>query len=366
MSDKLTQDQVDHIYNKLDKDNESATENLKQAIIETENTKYDSITKMEGDAVLNPLINDEQLKEIGLDDDTIKSLTGVDPANFNIESTGPSDKNYKEVFSEYNISDEEGTKLLEIISQYKEDKSANVNYYSQLPDKIKVFVDALRVTGEGKISKNAATKVLLDSFINDATFGGAVDEYSKEMSDVLTNSNKEFNNIFKSAMNDMWSDDNINKLKETNPSEAERLENLKLVFENAKSFKKQLDYLDTITAKKLTKFTNRYKSECFYFDTKFKNNDFGIKFPTLDTVRAVIRKISPGFTDLQVKKFVVVISKTCSNLDTSKIEDVAYAYSMINNIVSYQFALDLYKDDEDGNKLFTNIGDVIRKIINLG
>lgn len=355
---KLTEDQITKIYDKLEEENK-----IKEALIkaekETEESNYTEVSELQGEAIINPICTSDQLKEMGLDDDTIEFLKDVKIGDKSL-CIDEAEDNYKEVFEEYDISDEDGIKLLDAINKYKNTEEVD---YDTLPQKIKIIVDGLRITGEGKISKNAATKVLLDSFINDAKFSKAVDSYNKEMNDLLLETDKVFGQLFKSSIDELYSDDYIDKLKEENPEQADQIQNIKNNFTKSREFKEQLDYLDHVSDKKLNKFLNRYGSECGYFNTKFNNNKYGIRVPKIEELYPIIKRARAGFTESQIKKFIIVIIKSCYKLDQNNINDLSYVYKMISNIYVYQYATVF--DDDNTKELFENISNVIRKIINL-
>lgn len=354
----MTEEQVTKVYNTIKDESLKDEKIIKLETVRNEQLEENKLEPMNGKAIISPLFNEDELREAGLDDETIESLRDIhiDEKDLEIDEAKAS---YDEVFSQYDISTEDGIKLFDLINKFK--NGEDINYYNECPEKIQYIIDGLRVTGEGKIGRNAAAKVLLDSFINDAKFNAAVDQYTEEMSELMLDTNKTFGEMFSSSINELYSDEFLERLKTEDPESIAKVENMKNIFKESRLFKAQLNYLDKISIKKLKKA--KYESECAYFNKKMNNNTFNIKVPKIETLYPIIKKARAGFTEAQIKLFIITICKSCYSVDPNNIEELALVYRMISGITAYEHSVSF--EDEDADELFENISNVIRKIINL-
>lgn len=340
-TNSMTDEQVKKVYDTLEKESENSNaDKLKDAAAETDNSNYGKIVEMKNTG-------------LGLD----SNITECDEDTFNPDLINETESSYTEIFQSYDISDEDGAKLFEIIRRYKAGEEFDL--YNEMPDRIKPTIDSMRFTSEGKVSKNSAAKFLLDSFINDAKFNAAVEEYNTEINNLMIDSNREFQYLAQDTINEMLS--RIDDIRKENPEKADQIEAIKKAFDDSKSFNRQLDYLDHISAKKLNKLLDRYDNECFYFNKKVNKTD--VKIPDIKKIAPIIKKALPGFTEKQTKLFSIVLMKSVENMDTENIVDLAYIYRLVSNIATFEFNTDF--KSEYAKELFGNIAPVIQKIINL-
>ena len=128
----ITDDQVKDIYNKLAPEDANSTKLIKAAEEETENAEY------------------SDMEEVNIDDNNI---AGIDI------KTNPTEKDYREVLEEYNITNEEAKSIIDLIDDYK--SGATKNYYELLPNSFKDIADGIRDSSKmqgQKVSKNNAAK----------------------------------------------------------------------------------------------------------------------------------------------------------------------------------------------------------------
>lgn len=345
---KLTDEQVSTLYNRLD------NEIPDQARKAMEESKIDTVYK-----------ND--LEEAELTEESIfGAMTPEEADEFakqQMESIKEDKNDYIEALESYGITDNDAEILFDMIMRYKNGEDA-ADLYEIAPATFKQTVEQIicmtKATTNKKVSKKSVTKDLLENFINDAKFSKAIDEYQQDISDTMIGMNKDFELLYKETMDEAFN--NIEKIREENPEYAEKLEKFDSIFKDAESFQKQLDYLDRINNKKLMKFVNNYEGECGYFNKKV--NTTTIKVPDIHRVYNVVRKAFSGFTDLQIKAFVVVIIKTSYNLDMNNLDELAYIFRLVSSITSYDF-ITVIDEETLSNNLFTNIKKVIQKIISL-
>ena len=358
----LTNDEVSKIYESLDSKGENTNkEALEKAHEETENTSYNNITPIESKGIGTPQVDEETLREAGLSDEYIKELKSLPDVDTTINE---SENNYRDLFKEYGISDDDSVALFKIIMQYKNDGIAQ-GLYNKLPPTVKNLADGLIVVGKtesAKVSKDNAAKILIDSFIGDAKFSASIDEFNEEMNNLLISSTEEYKSLMNGYIESVYKD--IDKIKTEDPEKAETLSKIKQAFEDAEVYAKELEWLDHISAKKLKKITqNSFDNECFYFNKKVNTTD--IKLPDIREAYPIIKKALPGYTELQIKEFIIAICKSSYNLDVNKIEDLAYIHRSIENIFAFRVLSKAAFESDLAKKVFGNISVVINKIINL-
>ena len=359
----LTDEQVTKVYDKLEKESENTNaDKLEEAKEKTENSNYEKITPMKNQGVGAPQVDEELLKEMGFSDEYIEDLKNMPDVNTKINETAD---NYKEVLKEYDITDEDATNLFKVILDYKNNGIVE-GLYNKLPQSAKKIADSFVIVGKSesiKVSKDNAAKTIIESFINDAKFSRSVDEFNEEMNELTINTTKEYKLLMNEYIEELYK--NIDNIRTEDPEKAETLERIKKAFDNAGKFTKELEYLNHTSAKKLKKAVqNSYDSECFYFNKKVNTTD--IKLPDIRGLYPIIKKALPGFTELQIKEFIVTICKASYNLDVkNNIEDLAYIYRSIENIFAFRAIHVADFESDFAKEVFGNVSVVIKKIINL-
>ena len=350
MSTQLTENEVKKVYDTLEKANENNDrEKLAKASEETNSTEYSNIEELETTKIIGVDFASENNKNV--------SVEGIINASEITE-----ERSKENMFEEYGLSTEEANEVLKLISEYN---TTNVNVtglYDKLPEKLKEITNGIvtesKLSGQ-RISKDNAAKFIIDSFINDIDFDNILDEYNREMNQIIAESNKEFQYIMKDSFDEIF--ERIDEIEAEDPEKAKTVRAIKSAFNDACNYSRLLDYLDHISAKKLNKFLNRYDEECIYFNKKVNTTD--IKVPNITLLYPIIKQVLSGFTESQIKKFIIVICKSSYNLNMDNIVDVSYIYRLINNIVSFKYTNDFESDF--GKEIFGNITVVIQKIINL-
>ena len=110
----------------------------------------------------------------------------------------------------------------------------------------------------------------------------------------------------------------------------------------------------------------RFDDNCFYFNRKVNsdaNRERGIKFADIRTLIPTIKKARDGFTEKQIKEFIIVFLKSIEKMDLTDTANLFYIYGVVSAIDSFRFNTDF--DTELGKTLFGNITKVIQKIISL-
>lgn len=347
----MTDEQVKNVYNKLDKaEFNSNNDKLEAAKAETENIKYDSITPMDNN--------------LGVPQDDMSEISQEEAEKI-ISKVEERDTDYREVLRTYGIKDEkEVTEFFTVLNAYKKNNSSTNGLYKQLPPFIQALCDNMvgLASGSGlKLSKDNAAKNIVDGIINDAKLNKALDEFNEELNNVTINTSKEYKVLMNEYIESMYKD--IDKIEAEDPEKAEILKKIKEAFDNAGKFTKELEYISHTTNKKLEKALMRYKNECFYFNRKVNSTD--ITLPDIDQLYPIIKRALPNYTEKQIKKFIVVICKASATYNFDNIDELAYTYRSIENILSFR-AIDVADFESDfAKEVFGNVSVVINKIIDL-
>ena len=356
---KLTDDQVIKISNKLENeynekvDIREVSDEAETASEEEKNNKKEESKDMEYGSA-------EHLRSMGLSEDIVEAYKDIKITNDNaldIDKVVLPDDDIKDTLSMYGVSDEDMGKMISIINKYRKDKSYNA--YDDLPDSVKKYVVALIIPG--MVNKDGATRTLLDTFVNDTAFGKFLDEYQAELNDVIADSNNKFQALIKDSIDELYS--KIDEIRKINPEQADKIDSIRKALEDSKTYKRQLEYVSKLSAKKLDKFYNRYENECAYFNKRINSNTFDIKVPDIRRVYNVIKRRFNGFTEAQIKKFIIIISKSVYDIDVTNIADVSYTYKLVANILDFEYDTEFKSDSAE--EIFNNIKEVIQKIIAL-
>lgn len=327
----LSKEQEKKIFDFLSSIDNKSIENLESAKKETEEIQYSDITVQEN--------NDD--------------LVGI-----NINET---ESDYHEIFNEYSISNDDAITLLSIIEKYKNQE--DIDFYILLPDSIKIMADGIKeasITQGIKCNKNDSAKFILNEIIHDAKITNAFNTFSEELNKSVIEMNEEYSKILTDAFDEAFA--NIDKIEAENPEQAIKIKKVKQAFDEATTFKRQLDYLnEKITANKLNKLLTKYSNETAYFNNLVNVTD--VKIPDIRKLLTIIHDNLPQYDINDIKKFIIIICKSCYNINMEDIAELAYVYKMINNIYECGF---INKDikSEKAIIIFENISEVITAIIN--
>jgi hypothetical protein len=370
LEDQMTDEQVQKLGAKLDEMDTHSNKELLELDGEPNNQ---DIPDQEVYTQPVPGISDkeefteEDMREMGLSEDTIEDLKDVTVYKDDVPEVKLTKEDYVEAASNYmDLSNNDAMQLLDILVEYKRDPEGK--YYDRLPKKVQDFADGIRLSSTSanmKMTKNSAARFVLSNITRDAEFGKVVDDYSNEMSGIMNDMHGEFQAIVQESFDDLFS--NIEKIKDDNPEQAEVLQKFYDAFKNATTFELQLKWLDGgVTKKKINKWLTRYDNECFYFNRKVNsdvNKERGIKFSDIQTLVPTIKRARDGFTEIQIKQFIIVFLKSIEKMDLTDLTNLFYIYGVISAIDSFKYNNTF--DSELGETLFGNITKVIQKIISL-
>ena len=331
----LTDDQVSHIYNELEKDNISA-ENLAKAQELTENTEYDNIEEIIQDKVEQELPPENILKEA-------------------IKSANP------------DMPDEDYEQILKLLIEYKKNKNPKYTIYDKLPDSFKKVVDDYKFNiNQGRpknqlIGRELIAKMFFDTIIDDAQFDAIFDEFNRSMDEAYKEFGVEMTNLFDDAYKELF--ENIENIKAEDPEKGEKLQKVKDAFDDARSLNRLLEWVEPRRRRKLYKEAElRFSQPVSYFNSKVNTTD--VKIPDVGKLLGVLKLYVPERSELELKRFIVAICEHGVELNMDDLADLAYVYKLVDNIYKYQFIPPVLEDEET-KALFQNVSKVIDKINSL-
>lgn len=336
----LTEEQQHQVFDELSEADAASTKALAEAEKETAESNYTKATEIEAHV---------DIPGVG--------IPVVDPKDIN-----EAKEDYLEVMKEYDLTDEEALSLYNVIRMYKDGNKKGL--YERLPMRIKRIADGIacnsamaapRVT---RINKDAIAAYIVESLINDAKINNVFDEYDREMRGIANDMNQDFAKIMSEAMNESF--ENIEKIKETDPEVAARIESVKNAFDRAEGFDLQLEWLEHMSAKKLNKITTRARNEFLYFNKRV--NTTSIKVPDITEIPDVIRIVMPEVSEELALKFTLVLVESLVKLpvdDKENLSNLAYIYKLIDNIYKYKY---ISYVGEVPEAFFAKIKEVISKI----
>ena len=331
----LTNDQVSHIYNELEKDNTSA-ENLNKAQELTENEHYNNIE----------VINQEQEEQELPPENILKEA---------IKSANP------------NMSDEDYEQIFKLLIEYKKNKKYNYTIYDKLPDSFKEVVDNYRSNvnhGRPKnqlIGREVIARMFFDAIIDDAKFDAIFDEFNRSMDEAYQEFGIKMTNLFDDAYKELF--DNIEKIKEEDKEKGEKLQKIKDAFDDSRSLNRLLEWVEPKKKRKIYKEAElRFSQPITYFNSKVNTTD--VKIPDISKLLDVLKLYVPERSELELKRFIVAICHHGVELNMDDLTDLAYIYKLVDNIYKYQFVPPMLEDEET-KTLFQNVSKVIDKINSL-
>ena len=277
------------------------------------------------------------------------------------------------------INEEEYDAIAEIVLDYMNSKDKN-NYlfYHKLPLTAQNFIDDFSYLNNSKsMTKDIRTKNILRErncklFFDTITTSVMMDEFMKTISKKnKTNSDtKDLHNSLaeiKSIIDESYKEafDNIEKIRETNPEQADKILKIKTGFEKASDFRLQFEYIKNDSPKNVKRYHQHYNSDTELFTKYVRNNPLGVKIPSLDRFIELLRTsdITSIYSIDLMKACAVVIARSCCKLDITDIENIAYIHKLMCTI--YQIGLTPNQYDYSVFNKISGIMDYIDMIIAL-
>lgn len=264
------------------------------------------------------------------------------------------------------LSDEDVTNLLDIISKFRKDQ--NYPVYKNLPEVMKTTIK--QIAFEHNIPSNRFNEIarmFVTEMINDAAVKEAFVDLETSLNQAL--------NI--PSISDVYSDhirevmekqipETAERIREEHPEQAKMLEDIRDMFKKSYDFSMAIEAYNNNT--RLRKAIRRYEKEIktslnwFNFlnqKSRFKMNDVTELPEVLHKVlienkpnsefyiynengETVVNKnhplLSMDITTVDIDKFCILITQSCANLNPDDVIDASYMYYMMRNIISLKLA----------------------------
>ena len=276
----------------------------------------------------------------------------------------------------FNLSDEETMVFMEIIHNFNK---PGYKIYDNLPESVKVIVNTLmKQNGIAIRHREEVARTILKEMISDAGVEQAFVDFEKSLNEAL--------NV--PSIVDMYTEhtretmevripEMIEKIKDIAPEKAEKLQAIKDQFTKAYNFSEayKLYEANSQIRKAVRRYDNDFKRSLHKLnyanqDSTFKFND-AMEMPVALTkvlitdpflpaiegenpLRARLREMK--ITDVDIKKFCILIASTCSS-DSKELLNAAYTYYLIRNIITLKHTQEAKTDF--AVELINNICDVI-------
>ena len=264
-----------------------------------------------------------------------------------------------------NLSDEDAANLIDIMSKYKNDP--NYPIYKNLPEAMKNTIKQIAFQNNIPANKfNQIARMFIDEMVNDAAVKEA-------FVDLETSLNKALN---VPSISDVYSDHIRDVMEKQIPETAERIraeapEKAALLEKIRDNFKKSYDFSfamemyesNTRLRKALRRSGTEIKRSLDSFNfmnqkTKFRMNDVR-ELPGVLSRILILDKptefyvygedgesvpdenhplLHMDITGLDIEKFCILITQSCSGLNPEDVADASYMYYMMRNIISLKLA----------------------------
>lgn len=281
----------------------------------------------------------------------------------------------------FNLSDEEAIAFLNIVRNINE---PGVKVYPMLPDSVKEVVNSLMAQNGIAIQhREKITRHILKEMMNDAGVEQAFVDFEKSLNEALNMPSivDMYSEHTKETM-DVRIPEMIEKIKDIAPEKAEKLQAIRNEFKKAYTFEEAVNFYERSSY--IRKAVRRYD---FEFMRSLRNLNFrnqkstfmfndATEMPSALTSVLIInplsnvtendtlkkRLIDMKITDIDIKKFCVLIAKTCEGKDSTNVMDAAYMYYLLRNIITLKLTHEAKTDF--AVELINNICDVITFIRN--
>lgn len=325
---------------------------------EPEKKKFKSINEALSDLGSAEMKEDEE--EIFTPEDV---RNGINSSPIFMTEAAESNTEEGEQKPEFEISDESVIQLLNVINKIK--AKENFNIYSELPQEVKVMVDKYLASNglgghsvQSNTARNSICKSLMEEFISTVSMEKTVNDFNKEMETLFNNVGKEFSTIYKDY--DKERDNYLKSLLERVPEDdpkRQKLINVMDAIYDAYKLERVKEFAKTMKPFKSIEIEKPGQRVFSSFEQKYKNSDHNI-YP-LQMIVDVLNK----YNDIEDKKgnllFVLTFAKSCAKYSPEVVEEHAFMYYTIYNII----LLDIYKGEDFDNyapELLATVNEIIK------
>lgn len=288
----------------------------------------------------------------------------------------------------FDLTDDEAFQVLNVIENM--DKP-NYNVFDNLPQKIKdVVLGILKDNDIPMSKKNMVATAIMNEFLKEADLDGAFVDFQKSLDEALRIP----------SIVDMYSEhtrdvmeknipEMIEKIKDEEPEKAKMLGLVKDAFTKSYTFSFAINsYESNRAVRKAIRRSETEFKKCMD-DFNFINNKSNFKMSDITQIPNILynilcqepkllansykadkeevpeniqRILDMKVTESDIQKFVILITKSCMNMDPKSVIDAAYMYYMMKNIIMLKHTKEAKTDF--AAELISNICDVIAFIRN--
>lgn len=249
----------------------------------------------------------------------------------------------------FDMSDEEIIQLLSAVSKYRHEEKCN--FYNELPPTIQKMVDQLIASnGMPPIQmRNNVAKFLLQEFVGQAELDNIFVDFETSLNEALKIP----------SLGDLYSEHTreimevkipeiIEKIKNTEPKNAELLQGIKDRFEMSYSLSIMKEHFESNarTRKLMRRDWKKYENFCGEYNLRNHRSQF--KMPDCKGIINALDKVfikdaafdkesriyKMGITEMDIDKFIVLFCRVPITMDPNNILDAAYMYYALRNILS--------------------------------
>lgn len=355
------------------KQNILSDENMNKVFETAEESTPEEVEKMR-EAVSKPIPEElnavdgvaEEIRNVRLDDDMEDLIAGKiteqqfldsDTSLFDIANGAKAELSDEKIEAHlrknaednFDMPDEEIIQLLSAVSKYRHEEKCN--FYNELPPTIQKMVDSLiESNGMPPIQmRNNVAKFLLQEFVGQAELDNIFIDFETSLNEALKIP----------SLGDLYSEHTreimevkipeiIEKIKDTEPKNAELLQGIKDRFEMSYSLSIMKDHFESNarTRKLMRRDWKKYESFCGEYNLRNHRSQF--KMPDCKGIINALDKVfiedaaldkesrvyEMGITEMDIDKFIVLFCRVPITMDPNNILDAAYMYYALRNILS--------------------------------
>ena len=284
----------------------------------------------------------------------------------------------------FDLSDEEVFQMVNVLNNMRSNPKYPV--YANLPEKIQLVIGKLAYDNKVPVSKlEAVSRAMLEELISEAGIDSTLIDLEKALNEALNIPSimDMYTEHTRSVMEDILPK-TIENIKDEFPDKAEKLEGIKKAFTASYDFSyaKETYVTNARLRKAIRRFETEFQRSIDMFNymnekSNFKMNDanhlFGVLKKVLITDLYItysvheqtgdemsemdLKLYKMHIEDGDIKKFCILICKSCENYDPNNVIHAAYMYYLVRNIIALRHTNEAKTDF--AVELINNICDTI-------
>lgn len=284
----------------------------------------------------------------------------------------------------FDLSDEEVFQMINVLSNMRSNPKYPV--YANLPEKIQLVISKLAYENKVPINKlDAISRAMMEELVSDAGIDNTLIDLEKALDEALNIPSivDMYTEHTRNVMEDILPK-TIENIKDQFPDKAEKLEAVRKAFTESYdfSFAKKAYTENARLRKAIRRFDTEFQRSIDIFNymnekSNFKMNDanhlftvlkkiliddpnitYGVHSQTGEALPKMEQKLCDMYIiDEDIKKFCILICKSCENHDPNDVTHAAYMYYLVRNIIALRHANEAKTDF--AVELINNICDTI-------